>query len=66
MNGKSTIRKVVFITVWLCIGGGMLTLLLAAISKKNKGECKGYSISIKGMQNTNSASCCAFIDQKDV
>lgn len=44
----------------------MLTLLLAAISKKNKGECKGYSISIKGMQNTNSANCCAFIDQKDV
>ncbi|MEQ1677980.1 MAG: hypothetical protein ABL876_14830, partial [Chitinophagaceae bacterium] len=36
------------------------------IRDRNKGECKGYSISIKGMQNTNSASCCAFIDQKDV
>jgi cell division protein FtsQ len=38
----------------------MLTLLLAAISKKNKGQCKDYSISIKGVQNN------FFIDKKDV
>lgn len=38
----------------------MFTLLLAAISKKNKGQCKDYSISIKGVQNNY------FIDQKDV
>ena len=49
-----------FVTVWLCIGGGMLTLLLAAISKKNKGQCKEYSITIKGVQNN------FFIDKKDV
>ena len=49
-----------FIAVWLCIGGGMLTLLLAAISKKNKGQCKDYSITIKGVQNN------FFIDKKDV
>jgi cell division protein FtsQ len=60
MNAKTTIRKIAFIAVWLCIGGGMLTLLLAAISKKNKGQCKDYSITIKGAQNN------FFIDQKDV
>jgi cell division protein FtsQ len=60
VNAKTTIRKVLFIAVWLCIGGGMLTLLLAAISKKNKGQCKGYFISIKGVQDN------FFIDKKDV
>jgi cell division protein FtsQ len=60
MNAKSTIRKIMFITLWVCIGGGMLTLLLAAISKKNKGECKDYSISIKGAANN------FFIDKNDV
>lgn len=60
MNAKTTIRKILFIAVWLCIGGGMVTLLLAAISKKNKGRCKDYSITIKGAKNN------LFIDQKDV
>jgi cell division protein FtsQ len=60
VNAKTTIRKVLFIAVWLCIGAGMLTLLLAAISKKNKGLCKDYSISLKGAQNN------FFIDKKDV
>ena len=52
--------------MWLCIGGGMFTLLLAAISKKNKGQCKDYHIIIKGAYNNFSAGCCAFIDKKDV
>ena len=60
MNAKTTIRKVLFVAVWLCIGGGMLTLLVAAISKKNKGQCKDYSITIKGVQNN------FFIDKQDV
>ncbi len=38
----------------------MLTLLLAAISKKNKGQCTAYTISLKGTKNN------FFIDQKDV
>lgn len=38
----------------------MVTLLLASITKKNKGLCAGYSINIKGPQNN------FFIDQKDV
>lgn len=60
MNAKTTIKKVLFIGVWLCIGGGMLTLLLAAIGKKNKGQCSDYTITIKGAE-TN-----FFIDKKDV
>jgi cell division protein FtsQ len=60
VNAKTTIRKVLFVAVWVCIGGGMLTLLLAAISKKNKGQCKAYTISLKGAKNN------LFIDQKDV
>ena len=50
MNAKTTIRKVVFVAVWICIGGSLLTLLLAAISKKNKGQCKDYTITLKGDQ----------------
>ena len=38
----------------------MVTLLLAAISTKNKGQCKDYHITIKGAHNN------FFIDQKDV
>lgn len=60
MNAKSTIRKVLFISLWVCIGGAMLTLLLAAIGKKNKGLCKDYSVSIKAPNNN------FFIDEKDV
>jgi cell division protein FtsQ len=60
VNAKTTIKKVLFVALWLCIGGGMLTLLLAAISKKNKGQCRDYSITIKGAENN------LFIDHKDV
>ncbi len=60
MNAKTTIRKILFIAIWLCIGGGMLTLLLAAISKKNKGKCSNYIITLKGDVNN------FFIDRNDV
>ncbi len=60
MNAKTTIRKVLFIAIWLCIGGGMVSLLLAAITKKNNGLCKDYTISIEGGKNN------LFIDNKDV
>jgi len=60
LKARTTIRKIIFVAVWLCIGGGMLTLLLAAISKKNRGQCRDYAITIKGVQNN------FFIDKKDV
>jgi cell division protein FtsQ len=60
VDAKTTIRKIVFIAVWLCIGGGMFILLMAAINKKNKGLCEGYTITLKGVRNN------FFIDEKDV
>lgn len=60
MNAKTTIKKILFIAIWLCIGGGMLTLLLAAISSKKKGTCSDYVITLKGPKNN------FFISEKDV
>ena len=60
MNTKDTIRKILFILLWISIGGGMLTLLIAAIGKKKKELCSDYSISIKSLQENN------FIDEKDI
>jgi cell division protein FtsQ len=34
--------------MWVVIGGGMLTLLIAAMGKQKKNTCKDYSITIKG------------------
>lgn len=60
MNAKTTIRKILFVGLWLCIGGGMLTLLLAANKKKKRGECSDYAIQLKGTVQHY------FIDEKDV
>ena len=48
MNTKATIRKILFVMLWVCIGGGMLSLLIAAIGKKNREDCTDYTIAIKG------------------
>ena len=60
MDTKTTIRKVLFVMLWVCIGGGMLTLLIAAIGKKNREDCTGYTITIKGAAENY------FIDAEDV
>jgi len=60
MGAKNTIRKILFISLWVCVGVGMLTLLLAAINNKNKGLCKGYKIDIRGGEKNR------FIDEKDI
>lgn len=60
MNAKSTIKRILFVAVWLCIGGGMFILLMAAISTKKKGHCSNYFITLKGADKN------LFIDQKDV
>ncbi|MBL7745502.1 MAG: FtsQ-type POTRA domain-containing protein, partial [Chitinophagaceae bacterium] len=46
--------------MWLVIGGGMLTLLIAAIGRQKRDQCKDYKITIKGAQNN------LFVDEKDV
>jgi cell division protein FtsQ len=60
VNTKKVIRKILFVGLCLAIGGGMLTLLIAAIGKQKKDHCKDYTIRIKGTQNK------FFIDDKDV
>lgn len=48
MNTKKLIRKFLFATFWLAIGGGMLTLLIAAMGRQKKDHCKGFQITLKG------------------
>jgi cell division protein FtsQ len=60
VNTGKAIRKILFVAVWVAIGGGMLTLLIAAIGKQKRDHCKDYTISIKGVENN------FFVDQKDV
>jgi cell division protein FtsQ len=48
MNTKATIRKLLFVMFWVCISAGMLTLLIAAIGKKNREFCADHKIEIKG------------------
>ena len=59
MNAKTTIRKFLFVSIWLVIGGGMLTLLIAAIGKKHRDQCRGYEIRFKDSPNI-------FVDDKEV
>lgn len=60
MNTKATIQKILFIIFWICIGGGMLTLLIAAIGKKKKEVCSNYSISIKSPNENH------FVDEQTI
>ena len=60
MDTKRTIRKILFVTLWVVIGTGMITLLLAAIGRKKKELCSDYEVTIKGTQNN------FFVDKKDI
>ena len=60
MNTKATIRKILFVMLWVCIGGGMLSLLIAAIGKKNREDCTDYTIAIKNSEENH------FIDANDI
>jgi cell division protein FtsQ len=60
MNTGRVIRKILFVTMWLVIGAGMLTLLIAAIGKQKKDHCKDYSITIKGVEHN------FFVDEQDI
>jgi cell division protein FtsQ len=46
--------------LWVIIGGGMITLLVAAIGKKKRETCSDYQITIKGSQQN------FFVDAKDI
>jgi cell division protein FtsQ len=60
VNARTTIRKILFILLWVSIGGGMVILLVAAIGRKNKENCSDYKISIKGNEEN------FFMDAMDV
>lgn len=51
MDTKKTIRKIILVTIWVAVGAGMLTLLIAAIGRQRKDTCKDYTITIKGKEN---------------
>lgn len=53
MNTKKTIRKILFVAMWIAIGSGMLTLLIAAIGKQKRETCKDYAIVIKGQRSSD-------------
>jgi cell division protein FtsQ len=60
VNTKATIRKILFVMLWVSIGGGLLSLLIAAIGKKNREDCTDYTITIKGAEQN------FFIDTDDI
>lgn len=47
--------------MWLAIGTGMLTLLIAAMGKQRKSHCRDYSINITGIQGDE-----FFLDEADI
>ena len=51
MNAKATIRKIFFVSLWLIIGGGIITLLAAAMHKQKNERCRDYTIRIKDAGN---------------
>ncbi|MBS1919452.1 MAG: FtsQ-type POTRA domain-containing protein [Bacteroidetes bacterium] len=60
MDTKRTIRKVLFTAIWLVVSGGLVTLLVAAIAKKNKELCSDYQVTVNGNQGKH------FIESKDI
>lgn len=60
MSIKGNIRKILFLSLWIVAGAGLLVLLVAAISKKNHSTCKGVSIAIKGGGDH------LFLDKQDI
>lgn len=61
MSAKRTIRKILFAALWLAIGGGMLTLLIAAMGKQKKELCSNYEISIRATSSDN-----FFLDESEI
>ena len=60
MNTKKTIRKILFVDMWIAIGGGMITLLAAAMRQQKSDRCDSYIITIKGATEN------LFVSEKDV
>lgn len=61
MKTNKTIKRLLFAAVWIGIGGGMLTLLIAAMGKQSQDTCKDYEISISAAGNKE-----LFLDRQDI
>ena len=60
MDTRKLIRRILFITLWVVIGAGMVTLLAAAMRRQKNDRCRDYSINIKGAKNN------LFVDANDI
>lgn len=60
MNAKGIIKKFLFITMWIAIGGGMLVLLIAAMGQQRREHCRDYEIVIRG------GGPALFLNEKDI
>jgi cell division protein FtsQ len=49
-----------FVTLWVMIGGGMITILAAAMKQQKSERCSNYSIIIQGAREN------LFVDEKEV
>src|SRR5687767_12937891 len=47
--------------MWLTIGAGMLTLLIAAMGRQKRDSCKDYAIVIKSIRSDD-----FFLDESDI
>ncbi len=60
MGAGKSLRKILIILFWVATGIGLITLLVAAIGKKNRGMSTGLNITI------NEGSGSLFLDEKDI
>lgn len=60
MSIKSNIKKILFLSVGILLGAGLLVLLIAAINKKNHKNCTGVDITINGRDGE------LFLNRQDV
>ncbi len=60
MVKRRAILKWTFTTLWIIVGAGVLTLLVAAIQKEEGEKCAGVNIIIKGVSNN------FFVDKNDI
>lgn len=60
MSIKRNIKKILLLSLWLVIGGGVVALLVAGMNKKASQHCAAVAITINGAAGNN------FLNQQDV
>ena len=57
---RDGIKNSLLTSFWICLGAGMIVLLVAAIRKKDARNCQGIDITISGVNNN------FFVDKGDI